>query len=347
MKKVLALMLSLALAASLVACGSSSSSGGSAAGSSGAQSGDASQSAAGSTDGSSYPESNITLVVPYDAGGASDLMARAYATGLSDELGVNVIVENRTGGSGLVGAEYVNGQDADGYTILYLEGNICLNCAIGNSDLDPTTAFFSFVRTHTNPLIVFVPADSEINNLDDLIAAAKADPGGVTVANSATGGQSDLATYDLEAKGDCVFAHIPYDGAAPAVAACIGKNVDACIVTSADAGAAYESGEVKAIATLAQDRDVLISDVSTSFEQGYEVEAVGWGSFAVKNGTSQEIIDILSEASMTAIEGEPVLQLCEEKGYTHAVAFGDEANEFKDSVYETYVEVARVMGYIE
>lgn len=333
MKRILTMALALALVISLVACGANNN-----------PTGDNSNNDAND---SAYPKSNITLVVPYDAGGASDLMARAYASELGSILGVNVVIENRSGGSGLVGTEYVNAQAADGYNILYLEGNICLNCAIGNSDLDPTTAFTAFVRSHVNPLIICVPADSEFNTLEDLVSAAKANPGAVTIANSATGGQSDLATYDLEQKGDCVFAHVPYDGAAGAVAACVGKNVDAVIASSADESASVESGDLKAIAVLSQDHDALLADVPTSFEQGYEVEAVGWGSFAVKADTPQEIIDALTEASKTAIEGEAVLKLCEEKGYKHATLFGDEANEFKNSVYETYISVAKVMGYID
>lgn len=341
MKKVLTVALALALAISLAGCNTSPGT----AGTSGTDNSGTTSSP--NTVEATYPKSNITLVVPYDAGGASDLMARAYGTELGKALGVNVVIENRSGGSGLVGTEYVNAQASDGYTILYLEGNICLNCAIGNSDLDPTEAFTSFVRSHVNPLIICVPADSEIETLSDLIAAAQADPAGITIANSATGGQSDLATYDLEQKGNCVFTHVPYDGAAGAVAACVGKNVDAVIASSADEAASVESGDLKAIAVLSKDHDALFEDVTTSYEQGYEVEAVGWGSFAVKSDVPQEIIDILVEASSGAINSDSVLTLCDEKGYKHATLLGSEANDFKDSVFDTYVDVAKVMGYID
>ena len=184
MKRVFIAALAMAFLLSLAACGSTSSESQTPAGSTPAQT---EAPGAGGTEKSNFPEKTITIVVPYDAGGASDLMSRVFAAALSEQLnGATVVVENRSGGSGAVGMEYANSQPSDGYTILYLETNQTMIRHYGFTELEPS-AFIQMACTHVQPAVLAVSAGSEWDSLEDFIDYAKENPGKVSIGDAGTG----------------------------------------------------------------------------------------------------------------------------------------------------------------
>ncbi len=333
MKRVFIAALAMAFLLSLAACGSTPSESQTPAGSTPAQT---EAPGAGGTEKSNFPEKTITIVVPYDAGGASDLMSRVFAAALSEQLnGATVVVENRSGGSGAVGMEYVNSQPSDGYTILYLETNQTMIRHYGFTELEPS-AFIQMACTHVQPAVLAVSAGSEWNSLEDFIDYAKENPGKVSIGDAGTGSSPHMCGVQLAAMAEAEFNFVPYDGGATAVSAAMGGNVDAVIAQNSEALAGVDSGDLRVIATFGQSRTSLYPDVPTAAEQGYSLDCLGWGGFAVKADTPQEIVDILAPAAYTAAQSQGVQDLCSEKGYDFTPRDLEESMTFVSEQVEYY-----------
>lgn len=281
-----------------------------------------------------YPEREITIVVPYDAGGASDMASRIVATGLEDALDATVLVENRSGGTGSVGMAYARAAAADGYTICYIPVELVMQKPLEISDLVPED-FKMIGQLTTVPAALTVSADSEWETAEDFIAYAKEHPGEVNVGNSGNGSIWHLAATMLEDATDTEFNHIPYDGAASAVTSLMGGHIDAVTVNAGEVLAGVEAGKLKVLALMTEERDTAsFADVPTLKEEGIDVVMGGWGALAVPKDTPQEIVDILSDAVEQATATEEFNDFISERGMivTHKSAadcttFVDEQNE--------------------
>lgn len=317
MKKLLSLALAAAMTLSLAACGSSS--GGSSAGSAPAASGSAGQDAQ-----VNFPAGKqISLIVPYSAGGASDTTARIYASELEKALDGTVIVSNVTGASGAIGLEQVRNANPDGYTIAYMPVESTMLRALGFTDL--STDDFKFIgRAMTIPAAVTVRADAPWDTFEDFLNYAKEHPGEVQVGNSGTGSIWHVAAASIEDKCGVEFTHVPFDGAAPAVAALLGNNIQAVTVSPSEVKNNVDSGDFKVLCVLGEGHSSVVPDVQTAQEMGVDITIQGWGGFAVPKDTPQEIIDVLESASETAINSDAVKELLAERGYEHAYLPGAE-----------------------
>ena len=234
MKKLLSIVLAGTMLLSLAACGGKEPSG--------------NQSSSGSGGGSvNFPAGKqISLIVPYSAGGASDTTARIYATELEKALNGTVVVSNVTGASGAIGLEQVRNSNADGYTIAYMPVESTMLRALGFTDL--STDDFKFIgRAMTIPAAVTVRADAPWNTLQEFIDYAKEHPGEVQVGNSGTGSIWHVAAASIEDKCGVQFTHVPFDGAAPAVAALLGNNIQAVTVSPSEVKTNVDSGDFKVL----------------------------------------------------------------------------------------------------
>lgn len=312
MKKILALALAAAMALSLAACGKKESPDAS-------KSQDGSGSVAQNVD---FPgNKQISLIVPYSPGGASDTTARIYASELEKALGATVVVSNVTGASGAIGLEQVRNSNPDGYTIAYMPVESTMLRALGFTDL--STDDFKFIgRAMTIPAAVTVRADAPWNTFEEFIAYAKEHPGEVQVGNSGTGSIWHVAAASIEDKCDVEFTHVPFDGAAPAVAALLGNNIQAVTVSPSEVKTNVDSGDFKVLAILGEGHSSVVPDVQTAQEMGIDITIQGWGGFAVPKDTPQEVIDVLVKASETAINSQAVKDLLAERGFEHAYLNG-------------------------
>ena len=309
MKKLLSIVLAGAMLLSLAACGGKEPSG--------------NQSSSGSGGGSvNFPAgTQISLIVPYSAGGASDTTARIYATELEKALNGTVVVSNVTGASGAIGLEQVRNSNADGYTIAYMPVESTMLRALGFTDL--STDDFKFIgRAMTIPAAVTVRADAPWNTLQEFIDYAKEHPGEVQVGNSGTGSIWHVAAASIEDKCGVQFTHVPFDGAAPAVAALLGNNIQAVTVSPSEVKTNVDSGDFKVLGILGEGRSSVVPDVETAQEMGIDITIQGWGGFAVPKDTPQEIVDVLVAASETAINSDAVKDLLAERGFEHAYLNG-------------------------
>lgn len=264
----------------------------------------------------------ITIVCPYAAGGASDMTSRIFAEQFQEALGTTVMVENTTGAGGAVGLEKVRGSKADGYTIAYMPVESTMMAALGNTDL--TTEDFRFIgRAMTIPAAITVKADSGMETFEDFINYAKENPGKVRVGNSGTGSIWHVAAASVEQACDIELAHMPFaDGAAAAVTALLGGNIEAVAVSPSEVYTLVESGDLKTLVVLGEARSSVLPEVETATEMGYDITVQGWGGFAVPKDTPEDVIAILEENAETAINSDAMKELLESKGFEFAYLNG-------------------------
>ena len=295
--------------------------------------------AAGSEETGDFPTKQISIVVPYNAGGASDTMTRVFAPEFAAALGdASVVVENRSGGTGSVGLSYVNNSKPDGYTLLYLEITATMIKYLGYTDVSAGD-FIMLARTHVQPAAITVKADSQWQTLSDFVEYGMENPGKITIGNAGTGSAWHVAAVHFEQNSDCSFTHVPFDGGAPAAAALLGGNID-CVVTSvSEVQAGVESGDLKILAVLGDDRTSVYPNIPTAREEGYDVSFYAWGGFSVPVGTPDEVVDILAKAAEKAATSEAVKKLCKERGYDFAFLNMEDAESFKKSEMSKFEKI--------
>lgn len=315
LKRIGALALALSLSMALASCGGGSGSATQAP----SDSATPSESASSNVD---FPgKKQISLIVPYSAGGASDTTARIYASELEKALDTTIVVSNVTGASGAIGLEQVRNAKPDGYTIAYMPVESTMLKALGFTDL--STDDFKFIgRAMTIPAAVTVPKDAPYDTFQEFIDYAKAHPGEIQVGNSGTGSIWHVAAASIEDKCGVKFTHVPFDGAAPAVAALLGGNIQAVTVSPSEVKNNVDSGDFKVLCVLGEARSSVVPDVPTAQELGIDITIQGWGGFAVPKDTPQEIVDILNDASEKAINSDAVKDLLAERGFEFAYLSG-------------------------
>ena len=336
MKKFLALALAAAMSLTMVACGSSKTPASSDSTSSGGTS-----SSAESVD---FPgNKQVSLIVPYSAGGASDTVARIYASELEQSLGTSIVVSTVPGASGAIGLEQVRNSNPDGYTIAYMPMESTMLKALGFTDL--STDDFRFIgRAMTIPAAVTVRADAPWDTFEDFINYAKEHPGEIQVGNSGTGSIWHIAAASIEKECGVQFTHVPFDGAAPAVAALLGGNIQAVNVSPSEVKNNVDSGDFKVLCVLGESRSSVVPDVPTAQELGIDITIQGWGGFAVPKDTPQAVIDILEKASETAINSDSVKKTLADRGYEHAYLSGSDMDQKASEELAYYSELIPELG---
>ena len=335
MKKILALALAAAMSLTLVACGRSKTP---------AASGSASSGGSSSAETVDFPgNKQVSLIVPYSAGGASDTVARIYASELEQSLGTSIVVSNVTGASGAIGLEQVRNSNPDGYTIAYMPVESTMLKALGFTDL--STDDFRFIgRAMTIPAAVTVRADAPWDTFEDFVNYAKEHPGEIQVGNSGTGSIWHIAAASIEKECGVQFTHVPFDGAAPAVAALLGGNIQAVTVSPSEVKNNVDSGDFKVLCVLGESRSSVVPDVPTAQELGIDITIQGWGGFAVPKDTPQAVIDILEKASETAINSDSVKKTLADRGYEHAYRSGSDMDQKASEELAYYSELIPELG---
>jgi|SRR5690625_184841 len=249
-----------------------------------------------------FPAEDIHLVVPWDAGGDGDLTARTLAPLMEDELGVNIIVENRPGANGSVGYTWLLDQKADGYTIS-MAGPEVATLQFQDYEIDPED--YAFIgQGISGPGAVAVPADSPYETLDELLEAGAEAPDEISFSSPGVGSVWDLATQRLIAESDAEFSSIPFDGSAPAVHAASSGHVDFTTSAIGLLGPQVDGGEMRFLAMLTEERLEDYPDVPTAKELGVDVEHATWVGMMAPAETPDEVVEVLSDAMRTAVEDE-------------------------------------------
>jgi len=262
-----------------------------------------------------FPERTITMVVPYAPGGAADAVARVVATRLGAKLGVSVIVDNKAGASGTIGAGFVAKAPADGYTMLYdatphsINPHLFPKMPYAANALQP----LSLVLLAPNALVV--KADSPLKSVSDLIARAKAEPGKLNFASGGSGTVQRLAAELFRQKLNLDMVHVPYKSGGPAIADVMGGQVDFMFGTVAATYPLISGGKLRALAVSAPERSKRLPDVPTVAETvipGYE--AYEWNGVFLPASTPEPVAAKLQQTLAEVLKEEAVKQRLSDLG---------------------------------
>ena len=247
----------------------------------------------------SYPNRPIKFIVPFPPGGNLDFVARTIQPKLSEALGQTVVIENKGGAGGIVGAEYASKQPADGYTIL-LGNTGTLGIYPGvypQLPYDPIKDFTGVGQTSTNAVLAVLHPSVPANSLKEFIAYAKANPGKVAAGVAGSGSLLHFATEMLKARAGIDLLVVPYKGSGPALTDVLGGQVQLLIDAPPVTMAQVKAGKLKPIAVSGKTRLAVLPDVPTFDEAGIAgMDASGWQGVVVPAGTPREAIAKLSEA---------------------------------------------------
>ena len=272
-------------------------------------------SAAGSHAGEAgFPVKPVTIIMPYAAGGSSDIMTRSLAKSLTDIWGRNAIVENRPGASGMIGAELVAKAAPDGYTLLSTTSSYPGTVAVrAKLPFDPEKAFIPVAMIARAPIVLAVHPSMPARTVKEFIALAKKRP--LNYSSSGTGGNNHIAMEMFSKAAGIKMTHIPYKGIAPGVIALISGEVDAIIASSPAVMAQVKAGKARAIAVSSARPTPLVPGLPAIAESGvpgftYEN---WWGMFAPA-GTPASVVAAINASVNKALAGTEMKQMFEREG---------------------------------
>ncbi len=268
-----------------------------------------------------YPEKPITLVIPLGAGGSHDLNARVITSIIPQYLNQAMIVRLSPGAGGQKGTQEVANSAADGYTLLFSHNYIdMLQQHVENLPYDPNADFVPVARVNYAPIAVVVRGDSEYNSFEDLINAAKANPGGINMAHSGNWGALFVPAAQIMKATDSVFNLVPFQGGGPAMQALLSGDADVTMGFPSTLSSLVTSGKVKVLATAGEER--IYDDVPSFSEIGIGGD-VGFMHRVVlaPAGTPDDVIAKLGEA-FTALQ--------EDKTYTRMMGRLGENTDYID-----------------
>ena len=254
------------------------------------------------------PGTTIKIVVPFPPGGSVDAIARLLVPGLQQRLGATVIVDNRTGASGSIGTDMVAKSKPDGTTWLFMFDNLVLNpFVLPKLPFDTEKDLAPAYLLGKAPYIVCTQTKKPYRTLDDIIQAAKAQPGKISFGTPGSGSLGHLAMMLLAKKAGVQIVHVPYRGAAPALNDAIAGQIDLFVGSVAIATPQIEGGAVRAIVQLGEKRAAAMANVPTARESGFpDIIADAWWGFFGPAGTPDAIIqrfngevaDVLRQANV-------------------------------------------------
>ncbi|GAB4371253.1 MAG: tripartite tricarboxylate transporter substrate binding protein [Spirochaetales bacterium] len=276
-----------------------------------------------------FPEKDITLIVPWSAGGGTDTIARALVKNAKNYLGVNVNVVNKTGGNGSIGMSAVATARPDGYTVGMITFNLSTYKMMGMADLS-FRDFELLQLLNQSPAALSVKADSPFKTLDDLIKYVKANPGKVRLGHAGAGGAWHLAAAALAKEYGLQFNYIPFDGSAPTRSALLGGHVD--VVTSGidEMLQLYESKEVRILTVINKVRHPRFPEVPTIKEAGYPIEnpVLDWRGLGLPKGVPADRVEILKKGFKQMFDDPEFRKFCEETGLVLVYADSKEFETF-------------------
>jgi tripartite-type tricarboxylate transporter receptor subunit TctC len=242
----------------------------------------------------SYPDRPVRVIVPFPAGGLTDAVARIVGQKLGEALGQNLVVENRTGASGTLGAALAAKANPDGYTLLITTGDfMTMQGVMPPLSFDPHTALTPITLLAVAPLLLVANPASGIGSVKDLVAAANARPGAVAYSSPGVGTINQLAAEAIAIGENIKLLHVPYRGGAPAVTAVAAGDVAIGAMTQSSGAGFIESGKVKVVALMTKQRPSFAPDWPTVAESGLDIDMALWVGLFAPAGTPATIVDKL------------------------------------------------------
>ena len=251
-----------------------------------------------------FPARPLRIVVPFPAGGPTDIVTRMIAVKLTDVMGQPVVVENRAGANGLIGVDFVAKSAPDGYTMVMTTASpVAISPAVyPKMPFDTVRDLAAVTLATTTPELLVVHPSVPAKSMKELVALAKARPGQLNIASTGSGSLPHLAMELLKVAAKVDVTHVPYNGAAPAVTALVGGQVHGMFADLPVLLPYVQSGRLRALGMASPKRASLLPDLPTMTEQGLaSVDAVNWYGVLVPTATPREIVVKLNEGFKKAL----------------------------------------------
>ncbi|MBI2316373.1 MAG: tripartite tricarboxylate transporter substrate binding protein [Betaproteobacteria bacterium] len=295
-----------------------------------------------------YPNKPIRFIVPFPAGGGSDYVARAVGRQLGAALGQSVVVDNRSGASGIIGAEAAARSAPDGYTALIGDaGTLAINPGLYRKlPFDTLKDFQAVSMLVISPhLLVVNPSLLPVADLRELIARAKASPGKINYASYGAGSITHLIAELFTRQSGVQLVHVPYKGAAPALQAVVGGQVGMTFLTFGLVKGQIDAGALRVIATSSRERLAALPNVTSIHEAGIQnFDASGWISCMVPAGTPKEIVARLNEEIGKVIMSPDIQKQWNDRGYLSMPGSPEQYTQFVKRELDKWGGVTKALG---
>jgi tripartite-type tricarboxylate transporter receptor subunit TctC len=295
-----------------------------------------------------FPERDITLVVPWAAGGGTDTLARTLVKNGKKYFGVNINVVNRVGGTGVVGMDSVAKAKPDGYTAGIITFNLSTYRLLGQSDLSYRD--FGLIALLNRSIAgLSVKADSQFKNLKDLVEYAKANPGVVTVGHSGPAGAWHLAAVGIAHKHGVKFTFVPFDGAAPTRTALVGGHITVCSSGMDEVLQFYQTKQIRILAANSPTRHPAFPDVPTMAEAGYPIEnpIFDWRGLGAPKGIPPEVLKVLRDGFKKAAEDPDYIALMDKLALPRTYLDHDKFQEFLADMEKSLESTLDLVGLLK
>jgi tripartite-type tricarboxylate transporter receptor subunit TctC len=293
-----------------------------------------------------YPTHAVRMVIPFPPGGSNDIVGRMIATQLQDKLGQPVVVENKGGAGGTLGADIAAKAAPDGYTILLISVAYAFAPALHKSlPYDPNTAFAPVGIIGRGPAVLTVNPSVPVNSVKELIALAKAKPGQLNYASAGVGSLQHLATALFVSQAGINVVHIPYKGGGPSMADVIAGHAQIVMPSMIQVLPHLRNGRLKALGVSGTVRSPALPDVPTIAEAGLPgYEAHNWWGLLVPAGTPQPIVERLNGALKAVLASDETRKRMETEGAEPLGMTPPEFGAFISAELVKWVKVARDVG---
>jgi tripartite-type tricarboxylate transporter receptor subunit TctC len=263
-----------------------------------------------------YPSKQITLVIPFAAGGSNDIVARAIGKELSNAWGQPVIAENRPGAGGVIGAATVAAAPPDGYTLLLVSSTFTINAAIKKSmPFDTAKDFTPIAFVARSPLLFVASKSLPVKSAKDALALARSKPDQVTYASAGIGSINQIAAELIALSAGVKLMHVPYKGGAPALNDLLGGHVDVYVSSMPQVQQLAQSGQVNALAVTSVKRTQLLPDVPTLDESGIPgFDLSSWWGIVGPAGMPPDVVNALNAAINKALNSPEIEKFMASEG---------------------------------
>jgi tripartite-type tricarboxylate transporter receptor subunit TctC len=295
-----------------------------------------------------FPERDLTLVVPWAAGGGTDTLARTLAKNAKKYFGVNINVVNKVGGTGAVGMNSVATSKPDGYTVGVITFNLSTYRMLGLAELSYKD-FDLIALLNRSPAGFSVKMDSQFKTLKDLVEYTKANPGVVTVGHSGPGQPWHLSAALLAKNYNLKLTFVPFDGAAPTRTALVGGHITMAATGMDEVLQFYKTKQVRIVAAITPTRNPFFPDVPSVAEAGYPIEnpIFDWRGLGVAKGTPPEILKVLRDGFRKAAEDPEYIKLMDELTLPRAYMEYDKFGEFLGGLETSLAPVLDSVGLLK
>lgn len=289
-----------------------------------------------------YPSKPIEIVVPAGAGGGTDVLVRTLQPEIEKALNGTIVVLNVPGSGSVGGSRRVVEAEPDGYTVLANHVTLLTAMALGKADFKYTDYALAATAVAI-PLVVVVPASSDVENVDQLMAKAKSG-GDPVIAGVNLGAVNHFSMLMLQAKGDgAKFRFVQTGGGAATTAALLGEHIAVGVLAGSEALPIVESGDVRVIAALGSERISYFPDVPTAQEQGYDVDMGVEYFWFMPAGTPEDRVEAFGAALKTALEQPEIAKTLSDRGMIPSFASGKDSYGKLEKLYSTIEGIAAEM----